>query len=77
MKKVRKNLLVFVMAIGFAVSFASVTASACDYLLGGVDQGVTCYRTGQDAQWCYYTCYCTGTQQQCNQFYELMGLQDV
>lgn len=80
MKKVLRNLLTFVLASCFVISLASFVAAqsgACEYLIGNVGDGVTCYYRSQDAEYCYYDCYCTGTQQQCNDFYLEHGLSDV
>lgn len=77
MKRILSGVLYFAFAGCFAVSLASVAAAqsgACDYLIGGVGQGVTCYYRSQDDEYCYYTCYCTGTASQCNQFYVENGL---
>lgn len=77
MKNFFGGLKSFVLASCVTVMLAGAAAAQCDYLLGGVDQGVTCYRTGQDSQWCYYTCYCTGTASQCDRFYAANGLIDA
>lgn len=77
MKRTLVSALSFVFAGLFAVSLASVAAAQsgdCAYLIGSVGDGVTCYYSSQDAQYCYYNCYCTGSQSQCNAFYLDNGL---
>lgn len=80
MKKHLRSLLSCVMAGFFAVTLASAVAAqrgGCDYLLGGIDSGVSCYYKSHDAEYCYYDCYCTGSSAQCNQFYAANGLEVV
>jgi len=77
MKRTLKGVLSFVLAGCFSVTLASVAAAqsgSCDYLIGGIDQGVTCYYRSQDEEYCYYDCYCTGSASQCDRFYTANGL---
>lgn len=77
MKKFVSGVLSFALAGCFTISLASAAAAqsgACDYLIGGVGEGVTCYYRSQDDEYCYYDCYCTGTASQCDRFYTEHGL---
>ncbi len=46
----------------------------------GFDAVVSCNLTGEDANWCYYDCTCTGrnaTDSKCDQLYAAAGLIDA
>lgn len=80
MKRILKNFVSVVMTGVFAVTLASTVAAqrgGCDYLIGGVDSGMSCYYKSHDASYCYYTCYCTGSSAQCSQFLAAEGLEVV
>lgn len=72
MKNVLRILFSFVAAGVFAVSLASQVAAQCDVLIAG--DNVSCYLTGEDEVSCHYACYCTGTEEQCDQFLIENGL---
>ncbi len=75
MKRLGKYLLAFGGTMVLALSLANAVASACDYLI--IDDNITCYRTGQDSQWCYYDCYCKTTAAACEESYNANGLLNV
>jgi hypothetical protein len=43
-------------AIALSLALANVTAMATCTI--DVQDAYTCYPTGEDANWCYYDCYC-------------------
>ena len=43
----------------------------------GFDATVSCSLTGEDANYCYYDCTCTGTESRCDELYAAAGLEDV
>lgn len=77
MKRIFVNVTSFAFAGLFAISLAIVASAqsgSCDYLIGNISDGATCYYSSQDAEYCYYDCYCVGTQSQCDAFYRANGL---
>lgn len=72
------------LLLGMSVFFASLGAVAafaqCSAAFGaqnGNIAGFNCVLTGQDANWCYYDCYCSGTTSACEALYALHGLVNV
>ncbi|MGI8669509.1 MAG: hypothetical protein ACR2J3_06610 [Aridibacter sp.] len=76
MKRFIRNLFPFMIAVCITLSLASLASATCQFL-GGLNQGVSCYVIDEDDTYCYYRCYCTGTQRQCDEFYTENGLSDV
>ena len=56
MMNLRKYFLLVFAAIALSLSLATVTAMAT--CTTDVQDEYTCYPTGEDAQYCYYDCYC-------------------
>jgi len=78
----------FISAVVLSVILGTISAAACSNhisvlgLLGetGFDAVVSCNLTGEDAEWCYYDCTCTGTnatESRCDQLYASAGLELV
>jgi hypothetical protein len=55
---------------------ASTAAAYCAVVVTGSDSkgSVICTSTGEDANWCYYDCECTGS---CDNVYDQLGLIDA
>lgn len=53
---------------------AGVAAAACTI---DVQNEYTCYVTGEDANWCYYTCYCKVGAAACEAALAANGYQNV
>ena len=81
MNKFTKNLLSFGLATVFTFASAGLAAAECaDYIQGVSSSGSTsywCESTGSGGGWCYYSCSCTGTPDNCRALYELNGLYDA
>lgn len=77
MKKISSFLGAFVIAI----SIGAITALACRnvsvYSTTGDGASVTCTLTGEDENWCYYDCTCSGSASRCDQLYAAAGLINV
>ena len=81
MEKVR---LVFVttffsLFLGFVSAQIAFACSPTISVLSTKGDGAyaTCKNTGEDENYCYYDCTCTGTEQRCNELYAAAGLEDV
>ncbi|HET8781472.1 MAG TPA: hypothetical protein VFM63_03565 [Pyrinomonadaceae bacterium] len=55
MKRTVKYVLSAFGAVALSLTLANAVASACTL---EVSDEYTCYVTGEDANYCYYTCYC-------------------
>ena len=56
MKKVSKYALSIAATVVVSLTIAAATARASCTI--EVTDSYTCYVTGEDANYCYYTCYC-------------------
>lgn len=59
----KKYFLAAFAAIVLSLTLANVTALAT--CLTDVQEEYTCYPTGEDANYCYYTCYCKVGAERC------------
>jgi hypothetical protein len=77
-----KKIGLFLAMLILAISLGAITAIACHnhisvYSTTGDNATVNCTLTGEDENWCYYDCTCTGTPARCDQMYAAAGLVDV
>jgi len=76
MKRLHKLLLSFA-GIAFLVVWSSGSvAKGCIMFMNASDTKgyVECNLSGEDANWCYYECACTGN---CGDLYDQLGLIDA
>ena len=65
MKKTMRMLVLSVVA-SLTLVFSYGVANACaDYIQGSTGSGYECELTGEDACWCYYSCTCSVSMEQC------------
>jgi hypothetical protein len=62
MKRTFKYALSAVAAMVLSLTLAGVAAAQCTL---ETSDAYTCYVTGQDANYCYYTCYCKTNRSDC------------
>lgn len=62
MKSLGKFVLSLCLALGASMAIANVAARACSL---DVQEEYTCYVTGEDANYCYYMCYCKVSSARC------------
>ena len=77
-----KKLGLFIGVMFLSLCLGAISALACRNSIGvystlGDGASVSCSLTGQDANWCYYDCTCTGTDARCDQLYAAAGLVDA
>ena len=75
MKSLRKYLVSAFAVVALSLTMASVTAMAT--CLTDVQNEYTCYPTGEDANYCYYTCYCKVGGAACEAALAANGYQNV
>lgn len=56
MKKIALRAASLTLVLAIALGIGSGVALACDDVVNG--DGFTCYLTGEDASYCYYSCDC-------------------
>lgn len=81
MKRLLSSLILICVALLLTISLASGIAKAqCSVVITGVDgnsgAGFSCLNTGEDANFCYYDCTCTGSKAICDKLYKAAGLVD-
>ncbi|MFN7947447.1 MAG: hypothetical protein U0Z53_19010 [Blastocatellia bacterium] len=76
--KALKMMCVIVAVLMLLAKSAILTGAAClDTILGRKDGTyVSCTLTGEDSQWCYYDCTCSGDLSNCDKVYDQLGLID-
>ncbi len=76
-----KTFGLFLATAFFALVLGATSALACRGAIGVYsvnNQGsVQCTLTGEDENWCYYDCTCSGTPTVCDRLYAAAGLIDV
>ncbi len=76
-----KKIILFFGVMVLVFAFGAVSAYACRGAIGVYTPdntgSVQCSLTGQDANWCYYDCECSGTPTVCDRLYAAAGLIDV
>ena len=75
MKSLRKYLVSAFAVIVLSLTLAGVTAMAT--CLTDVQDQYTCYPTGEDENYCYYTCYCKVGTAACEAALAANGYQNV
>jgi hypothetical protein len=76
MKPTRKLITGLLGIAALTLALAAGAAAQCALVVVGKDaQGTaSCSFTGEDANWCYYDCTCTGN---CDNVYTQLGLIDA
>lgn len=75
MKNLRKYLISAFAVTALSLTMASVTAMATCTI--DVQDQYTCYPTGEDETYCYYTCYCKVGRAACEAALAGNGYQNV
>lgn len=70
----KKYLVSAVAVLALSLTMAGVAAASCTI---DVQNEYTCYVTGEDANWCYYTCYCKVGAAACEAALAANGYQNV
>lgn len=82
MKTYARGLFMGIGMVMITIMLASGMAHAfCAAVIGAVDKpsnsAIKCVNTGEDAEWCYYDCWCAGDPAACDQMYAFFGLVDA
>lgn len=75
MKNLKKYLVSACAVIALSLTMATVTALATCTI--DVQDEYTCYVTGEDANYCYYRCYCKTNSASCEAALAANGYEDV
>jgi hypothetical protein len=81
MKRLVASLFSLCLAVVFTVALAGKVAAqsvpGCSLSIGSSGGGasLSCGLTGYDADWCYYSCSCSGSSAACDRLYAINGLE--
>jgi hypothetical protein len=66
MKSLRKYVLSAFAVVVLSLTLANVVAAAAGCPPEDHTEQYSCYNTGEDDCFCYYDCYCYGSQDECD-----------